>query len=593
MRSLFRNRWLSRPQRQSDLFDVFHPRTMSALTGLNGRTLCDWSAADVADVETAPRFILGLLRSSSNLRERFPRALSEEQYHDWLVAGGAKEQGVSAADIGNVEAAFAAQPGEQIRQYHLHGVELQSRFPFALLPVGQKRFVNWLLGKGAMRHSFSDEAILWFLHKTSEDLAAGIAETYLIHPSWQEQFPDALSSPKQRQLLKWLQASFPRYRPFRTVKTLPLKPSLSDGAGVNLLAHFCYPSGLQRAALSAKSALEHVGMATSCRDVPAGVQTQLADRRNWLGLEIFPVSLLSIAPLPYFTECYRRAGLHARPGVYRVASWYWELETIPPEWSQLAHFAEEIWAPTPFVADAMRTTMPLPVFEMLPAVSLGPIEAVSRASLGIAEDNFLFFFMFDMCSEMERKNPLGLIRAFRRAFSPGEKATLLIKTMRSEADAKGWERLQTVARENQVLLLDELMSDARVRGLMASSDCFVSLHRSEGFGLGLAEAMLLGKPVIATNYSGNLAFMNPANSLLVDYELTPIETSGPIYKSGNVWANPSEEHAAQLMRDVFLHRESAFGRAEKARTELSCVLSLQAAGERMKSRLEAIRDAMR
>ena len=117
MRSLFRNRWLSRPQRQSDLFDVFHPRTMSALTGLNGRTLCDWSAADVADVETAPRFILGLLRSSSNLRERFPRALSEEQYYDWLVAGGAKEHGVSAGDIGNVEAAFAAQPGEQIRQY--------------------------------------------------------------------------------------------------------------------------------------------------------------------------------------------------------------------------------------------------------------------------------------------------------------------------------------------------------------------------------------------------------------------------------------------------------------------------------------------
>src|SRR5450432_1129106 len=113
LRFLFRNRWLARPRPPSDLFDVFHPRTMSALTGLNGRKLCDWSAADASEVETAPRFILGILRSSSSLRRRFPRALSGQQYRDWLIAGGAIEHGVSETNIANIEAAFVVRPGEQ------------------------------------------------------------------------------------------------------------------------------------------------------------------------------------------------------------------------------------------------------------------------------------------------------------------------------------------------------------------------------------------------------------------------------------------------------------------------------------------------
>jgi glycosyltransferase involved in cell wall biosynthesis len=120
------------------------------------------------------------------------------------------------------------------------------------------------------------------------------------------------------------------------------------------------------------------------------------------------------------------------------------------------------------------------------------------------------------------------------------------------------------------------------------SDCFVSLHRAEGFGLGLAEAMLLGKPVIATRYSGNLDFMGPENSLLVDYERVEIKEDRPIYPRGEFWAEPSVQHAAAYMREVFEHPEEARARAERAQAGIERLLCLEAAGKRMRERLEHI-----
>ena len=137
-------------------------------------------------------------------------------------------------------------------------------------------------------------------------------------------------------------------------------------------------------------------------------------------------------------------------------------------------------------------------------------------------------------------------------------------------------------------IIEELVSRSEALGYIDMCDCFISLHRSEGFGLPLAEAMLLGKPVIATNYSGNLSFMTPENSWLVDYELKEITGSGPIYTEGNRWADPSEEHAAKLMRFVFKHRKEAEAKATRAQLELKRKLSLQAAGERMSNRLKQI-----
>ncbi|MDQ6655246.1 MAG: glycosyltransferase [Verrucomicrobiota bacterium] len=474
--------------------------------------------------------------------------------------------------------------GEPVRAFYLWSADLQARYPLGLLPIGQKRMTKWLLNQGRPQHRFRDEEIIAFVRETAANPARGIAETYLITPEWQLRFPRAES------LLSWLRESFPEWRAVRKLREVELvAPSLLRAAdGVNMLAHFCYPSGLQQGALAARTALQAAGVAVSCRDVPTGVRTELLPRGDWLGIEVFDISLIVMSPMPYSENCYERAGLMRREGVYRIACWSWELDTIPADWPSFEGLFDEIWTPTTFVADAMRRRYALPVFDMPHALESPQPDKVDRAEFGLREGEFVFFFMFDLCSELERKNPLGLIRAFRRAFADTPEATLLIKTVRADLAPAAFAELERAAAGANVRIVNELATRERALGMIAMCDCYVSLHRAEGFGLTLAEAMMLGKPVIATGYSGNLDFMNAENSRLVDYRLVLVERGGEIYQSG-LWAEPSEKHAAALMREVFSGREAAEKRAQRGRAEVTKQLAPAAIGQRMKARIEEIR----
>lgn len=492
---------------------------------------------------------------------------------------------LQALGLETVAPAAGEGPGFAVREFYLHHPDLQQRYPLGLLPVGQKRFVKWLLGKGRAQHDFSEAQILGFLHATAADLPRHIALTYLINPAWQQRFPEL--SDDGSELIASLRAEFPKFRRLRDVKTLPRIATRPVDAldGINFLSHFCYPSGLQQAALGYTESLKAAGLGVSYRDVPAGVRTELAPREDFLGLETFPITITNVSPVPHFERLYQLAGLARREGVLRIAYWAWELETVPPEWAELADSIDEIWTPTPFVAAAMRSAMPVPVYDLLPGVIVGQTAKVPRSRLGIDEGEFVFLFMFDMLSVFERKNPLAVVRAFRRAFAEGDRAALVIKVSRGVSDAANLQRLREEAQRSKVIVIDELVSRAEAFGFIAMSDCVVSLHRSEGFGLLLAEAMLLGKPVIATNYSGNTAFMNRENSLLVDYRMVEVEEDGPIYKRGNQWADPSVDHAAACMRRVFDHREEAAEIGQRGQDDAVKQLAPKAAGERMKARL--------
>jgi glycosyltransferase involved in cell wall biosynthesis len=213
---------------------------------------------------------------------------------------------------------------------------------------------------------------------------------------------------------------------------------------------------------------------------------------------------------------------------------------------------------------------------------------VERSDFGIAEGQFVFLFMFDAASAVDRKNPLAVIRAFRRAFSENDNVTLLVKASRAQSDPEGYAQLQAAASGAKIVIFDEVMSRERALGLVQMCDCYVSLHRSEGFGLTMAEAMALGKPVIATRYSGNLDFMREENSFLVDYAVVPVETSGPNYRCGGGWAEPSVDHAAELMRAVWSDPGSAAERAARGRSSVLAELAPETIGRRMRSRLEQI-----
>lgn len=558
------------------------------------------TAAGAAQSEAfAALFLIGLVRNSAWLRWRFPRALSggpESVFAKWLQRRGPRRLGLTPGALRKIRGVLRKPPGRKVFDFYANIPELQTRFPFALLPFGRAGFLRYLLEQRGVSHQLSDAELLWFLHQTAADLPQSVALTYLLRPVWQQKHPKALSRSGWKPFTNWLKREYPEnFAGERFGREPPaIQPVSAAGdteeRGVNILSHFCYTSGIQQAALFTRAALEAAGVTTSCRDVPAGVGTALPNRLPWLGLERFPATIITIPPTPHLASCYERSGLLRRAGVHRIGYWAWELERVPDHWLQLAHLVDEIWAPTEFVAEAMRR-MALPVHRMLPGVELGRIEPVSRASIGVADDHYVFLFMFDMASQTHRKNPLGVVRAFRRAFERNERATLVIKVSRGDLMPADLEELRRVTAEHGVLLIDQTVSREAAYGMLQMCDCFVSLHRSEGFGLALAEAMLLGKPTIATRYSGNMDFMHPANSMLVDFELREIAEDRPIYTRGHRWAEPSLDHAAAYMRQVFEDREEATALGARAQAELREKLSLLAAGERMASRLREIENA--
>jgi hypothetical protein len=192
---------------------------------------------------------------------------------------------------------------------------------------------------------------------------------------------------------------------------------------------------------------------------------------------------------------------------------------------------------------------------------------------------------------LERKNPLGLINAFRSAFGKSADVQLVIKVSRGQANPQDLARLKAAcaAAGAAVVLIDRVMSREEVFALVKCCDCYVSLHRSEGFGLTMAEAMGLGKPVIATGYSGNLDFMTPKNSYLVDYTTGAVPTGCDPYPAGSPWAEPDLDQAAALMRRVFEAPDEARAKSAQARQDILTKHNAKVAGNILNQRLDEIR----
>jgi len=307
------------------------------------------------------------------------------------------------------------------------------------------------------------------------------------------------------------------------------------------------------------------------------------------GLDVgadFPLNLVCVnAPqVPGFV---RRVGAEFFVDRRTVGVWAWETTVIPPAWDEAFRWVDEIWTYSTYVASLIAPRSPVPVVAIpLPLVLPPETDAPLEIEL---EDRFTFLFMFDFFSTAERKNPVGLVEAFTRAFAPGEGPQLVVKSFSGDYKPEQLERLRRAARGRpDVVLVDRWISAEQRRALMDRADCYVSLHRSEGFGLTLAEAMGLGKPVIATGYSGNLDFMDGASSYLVDHALTEVGPGVDIYPENGVWADPDLDHAAELMRRVVEHPEEAAERAERGRRRVLQQLSPAACGAVARARLEQL-----
>jgi glycosyltransferase involved in cell wall biosynthesis len=278
---------------------------------------------------------------------------------------------------------------------------------------------------------------------------------------------------------------------------------------------------------------------------------------------------------------------------YSVGLFFWEAERFQPHVARAMRMTNEVWASSGFIADAVERVFDGPVHRFPHPVPAPRVAAASRADLGIPE-GFAFLFVFDYSSSFRRKNPLGLVKAFTRTFRPGEGPVLIIKSIFGEKRLAEREQLWFACAEREdIVLLEGTWPPERKDALMATADCYVSLHRSEGLGLTMAEAMALGKPVIATAYSGNLDFMTEENSYLVRHGMTTVGPGAEPYQPDWEWADPDLDHAAELMRRVYENQAEAAERGARAREHILRERSVARAAAFVQERLEAIRSAPR
>ena len=360
------------------------------------------------------------------------------------------------------------------------------------------------------------------------------------------------------------------------------------GLGVNVVGLLGSHLGLGEAARQTMAALRVAEVATRSyaftqTDAPALRQAFSAQPQRWFG-----INLLHMNP-PELLHFQATAGASLMRRRYNVGLWVWETEAIPPAWRRAFRLVDEIWVPSEWVrrAFAQETAVPILTFPH-PVPPPEHPRYMDRGHLGLPE-GFLFLFMCDLASSIHRKNLLGLVQAFRSAFSPGEGPRLIIKTMNGEANLGDFEQLLLAVRDRpDITVYDRILSSYERAALLDSCDCYVSLHRAEGFGLTLAEAMALAKPVVATAYSGNVAYMTPRNSYLIGYQLQSVGVEWDRYPNHHIWADPDLEEASRTLRHVFEHQEEARERGRLAAIDIASNCSPEVVGAQMRNRIEQI-----
>jgi glycosyltransferase involved in cell wall biosynthesis len=284
-------------------------------------------------------------------------------------------------------------------------------------------------------------------------------------------------------------------------------------------------------------------------------------------------------------------GHHFFYDTYVIGQWFWELEVAPSWYRDAYQYVDELWAPTKFIEEMLRREAPSHIHvEYMPLPLRKPrvVEDATREDLDL-DNRYMFLFTFDFMSVMKRKNPLGLVSAFKKAFSVNEGPMLVLKCINGESRPELFEELQRSCEGRpDIIVMNKYLDSHMSAALMNLCDCYVSLHRSEGLGLTIAEAMLLGKPVIATGYSGNLDFMTPETAFLVPWNRVKVGDGAEAYDANATWAEPDLDAAAAMMRHVYSQQDEAKAMAARGKADLEQRFTPESTGARMRNRLQEL-----
>lgn len=368
--------------------------------------------------------------------------------------------------------------------------------------------------------------------------------------------------------------------------------------GINIIGDLTARRGITEAARSTIEAMAKQGIGLSFIDLPySGFPVDQRDADIGVPIaqmgSVYPVNLIFYG-VAGFQDVGDEQLKQATAGKYTIAYWVWEFPTMPERYRAQFARVDGIWTASQFSRQCMLSMTDRPVRVVPhPIPQFGSLNP-NRAQFGLSPDRYMFLFVFDAAGSIARKNPEAVIDAFERAFGcPDSHGPLLVMRARHLHADPDYERDLTarLARVRGIVFSDDY-SREQTNNLMACTDAYVSLHRTEGFGLTMMEAMALGKSVIATNYSGNTDYMTTANSYLVDYKVRPITTQDHVYQpffnelyQGQQWAEPDVDQAAQWMRHLVDHSAEGVKRGKLAAEDIQRYCSPAVVGRIIKEYL--------
>ncbi|SHJ50202.1 glycosyltransferase family 4 protein [Paramaledivibacter caminithermalis] len=359
--------------------------------------------------------------------------------------------------------------------------------------------------------------------------------------------------------------------------------------GVNLVTCYKKETGLGEACRLTAKALKTGGINYSLKN-----SDEWRNELSWVYRDAdestYNVNIFHVNP-DHFEGVYNWLGRSFWDKRYSIGYWYWELPDFPDEWTKAFEYVDEVWAASEFTLNSIKVKSPVPVKLIPPCIKVDSISRICRKDFNLPENRFLFLTMYDSWSFKDRKNPQGTIEAFKDAFSPKDTSVgLVIKINNSDSKPDEINKLTESAKGyNNIYFIKKKLERSDVNALINMCDCFVSLHRSEGFGLVLAEAMYLGIPVIGTNWSGNKDFMNYDNSCPVDYELVKLGKDIGPYKAYQIWAEADRDQCAYYMKELISNKDYYDKIAQNGKKTIRRLYSPQRIGKMIRERLESLR----
>jgi glycosyltransferase involved in cell wall biosynthesis len=338
--------------------------------------------------------------------------------------------------------------------------------------------------------------------------------------------------------------------------TAPKPCDLADcGKGPPIVVGFLRtPSGIGASGRMALDALRQLGYPAQAYDL-----SRLFQPDNLLDVDLGPEADFSHAgPIILHTNPPEMMKALSHLGKVRLknrlitALWAWELPKMRPDWIPAFDYVHEVWSPSLFCTDAFQAETKMPVRTVLHPAQPYPLPPADKAAFGIPKDSFVCLTMADMRSSLARKNPIGAIQAFKTAFGTDMSRRLLVKIGYADTNPAAMQELMAaIGDAPNIHPLTQKLEAPDYHLLLSSIDCFLSLHRSEGYGLVIAEAMQAGKPVIATGWSGNLDFCPKEAVALVPFHLVPVNDPQNIYGGTlQYWAEPDVSFAAATLRNL-------------------------------------------